>query len=373
MPTKENKINKGVHQDDHRITELLDRLDSIASMNLKRKAKRENDAPPPTEYPYRTSSVARLQRPGDQEWRVFRIPTRSISKNTVTFLFGGFVNFGTLCEVQLTTPHGAWEDLPGRVVDCRYVEGTIHEVEVRFFNEIDPSLYCASAIHTRVLLAEDDPFQARLTKFFLNDLNAEVDYAQNGQIAIEKALKNSYDVILMDLDMPVVDGMKAIQEIRRQGYSAPVVAVTAMTRPGDRDKCLEIGFDQYLPKPYNKEKLSQILLSLHPEPLFSNFHNDSRMAPFVNEFVQHLPAKIREVEMAVARKEKTKLLSLVRELKGQGAGYGFGVITDAATEVEQQLLNDEEFPANREKISRLTQLCLQARPCPIGDEKAAAK
>jgi len=125
--------------------------------------------------------------------------------------------------------------------------------------------------NTRILLAEDGPDNQKLISFHLKKWGASVTLADNGQIAMEKALEawhddKPFDVILMDMQMPVMDGYIATTKLREEGYKGPIIALTAHAMASDRQKCIDAGCDDYATKPINKtEMLATIrrLLSSH--------------------------------------------------------------------------------------------------------------
>ena len=109
----------------------------------------------------------------------------------------------------------------------------------------------------RVLLAEDHPGTMEVMQTELEVLGYEVVLAQDGQEAVEKAATESPDLIVMDIIMPKLDGFQAAARIRENPRTKdiPILAATALARPGDRERCLESGCDGYIAKPFTHRQL----------------------------------------------------------------------------------------------------------------------
>ena len=109
----------------------------------------------------------------------------------------------------------------------------------------------------RVLLAEDHPGTIEVMQMELEVLGYDVTVAQDGQEAVQKATAEPPDVIVMDMLMPKMDGFQAASSIRQNPKTKdiPILAATALARPGDREKCLESGCDGYIAKPFTHKQL----------------------------------------------------------------------------------------------------------------------
>ena len=111
----------------------------------------------------------------------------------------------------------------------------------------------------RVLVVDDSEDNRTLVSIYLRGVGAEVQTATNGEDGVKAALSNSPDVILMDVQMPVLDGREATRALRASGFSKPIIALTAHAMREERDRCLEAGCNDYLTKPIDKSALIEVL------------------------------------------------------------------------------------------------------------------
>jgi two-component system sensor histidine kinase/response regulator len=143
-----------------------------------------------------------------------------------------------------------------------------------------------SSASLRILLAEDNLLNQRVAVGLLSRLGHTVEIADNGLLAVEKFSQDDFDVVLMDVQMPEMDGFQATRKIRQlQGVSGrftPIIAMTAHAMAGDREKCLEGGMDDYLSKPISRADLENVLARTMAKPpvVLLPHENPHRPEPF---------------------------------------------------------------------------------------------
>jgi len=322
--------------------------------------------------------TAAIQNPGRYSYRIpalqldvwpqtgssftpYSVPTRWLSTRGMSCLLGCFVNSGTMCRVKLITLHGTWLEVEGIVRSCRYVGAHAHDIELFFVKHVDPSLFCCDAVPCRVLLVEDDQLTARMICARLAQLNATVRHVSDGHAALEMASKEQFDLILMDIDLPVLDGFAATQALRKNGYSGRIVAISSLATPEVESQALDVGCDQFLAKPFTRSDLGELLRSLREEPILSAFHNDESVCELIQAFVAELPNEIGSIRQALECNDWRTLNAMVRNLKSQGATYGFEYITKAAMEVNSALDDEASTAEIWSKAGYLLKLCTRVR------------
>ncbi|GAB3442585.1 response regulator [Massilia solisilvae] len=144
----------------------------------------------------------------------------------------------------------------------------------------------------RVLLAEDNPVNVEVAMAMLESLGLSAEYARNGEEALAMVRRGDYDAVLMDCQMPVMDGFAATSAIRRderesgRGHVLPVIAITANALQGDREACLAAGMDDYLSKPFTQQQLAAVIGRWIALPLVATRHHDDEPPTLPPESVE---------------------------------------------------------------------------------------
>lgn len=210
----------------------------------------------------------------------------------------------------------------------------------------------------RILLGEDHPINQRLTTHILTRAAHTVDVAASGFEVTQTFTRQPYDLILMDVFMPELDGLAATLWIRDyesvHGGHIPIIGMTAGDMFDDRDRCLEAGMDGYLAKPFRAEALLALVtqwtqLSPLDTLLLANLQNLDRVptapavdtiAIFLRQFLDSLPGQIAELQHAYQQNDRATLRRIAHNLKGTGGTFGAPRITYLCAHLETLAIED---------------------------------
>jgi two-component system sensor histidine kinase/response regulator len=213
----------------------------------------------------------------------------------------------------------------------------------------------------RILLVEDNPVNREVAVAMLENLGCAIDTAENGRVAVEAVNAGTYDAVLMDCQMPTMDGLTATSEIRQREQTSdaprlPIIALTANAMEGDRERCLAAGMDDFLSKPFTQQQLATLLrrwlaLRALPEPE----RRDMSRIPLIDSavlrniaalakpallnsmielYLQHSPSLIDAIETAAANMQPDALSQAVHTLKSSTSNLGGARLAMVAKECE---------------------------------------
>ena len=208
----------------------------------------------------------------------------------------------------------------------------------------------------RILLAEDGIDNQQIISLYLRKAGAEVVVAENGRAAVERAKVERLDLILMDIEMPELDGYAATRRLRDAGFTLPIVALTAHCSADNRDKCIAAGCTGYLRKPVERSALLDCVAGYlsggnrpasdapAPAPVASEsvtpttglrsvFADDPAMQAAIAEFIAMLPRRVVHMNKLFAEGNLAELRRAVHQIKGAGGGYGFDELTRLAAQL----------------------------------------
>lgn len=168
----------------------------------------------------------------------------------------------------------------------------------------------------RILLVEDEKFLSEPLQHILEKDHYTVDVVDNGVDGLDYALSDIYDVILMDVMLPGMDGFTAVGEIRKEGIETPVLMLTAKGEIKDRVIGLDMGADDYLPKPFSTEELLARVRALSRRKGSIESHNETLTFGDLELFPRELKLKCKKREISLTLKECSMLEYLMRQKGG---------------------------------------------------------
>jgi len=197
----------------------------------------------------------------------------------------------------------------------------------------------------KVLLVEDSPDNQQLIGMYVRKTGADIDIAENGQQGVDMAMISDYDLILMDMQMPVLDGMEAIALLREKGYTGPVASLTANAMLTNREKCLAAGANDYLVKPIDLtlfyEVLNRYLAGADTGEgdlgKYNDYYSSDGYRELVERFRQNLPHLVAEISEAVHLHDWNQVQLKSHDLKGIGGTMGYPELTEVAGRLNIQV------------------------------------
>ena len=217
-------------------------------------------------------------------------------------------------------------------------------------------------LEARILLAEDNPTNRFVALAQLGKLGYKADEVVNGAEALEALQQGEYDLVLMDCEMPVMDGYEATRQIRKLGNSlVPIIALTANAMSSDRDRCLREGMNDFLSKPVEIEQLAEVLAKWIPAPerrgaasttepatpevepavfdaeaLLNRLMGDRQLAgSIVHGFLEYVPSQLEDLRKRLVERDAAGARLQAHALKGSAANVSAGSLRVVALRMEQ--------------------------------------
>ena len=234
-----------------------------------------------------------------------------------------------------------------------------------------------------ILVAEDTPFNQKYIRRLLDNWHCRATIVDNGRLAIDALSTQKFDLVLMDVQMPQMDGLTATARIRDQekktGRHVPIIAMTAHAMRGDRERCLEAGMDDYVSKPISSSTLLEAICRVVPasdrDPetaeaaapsaadddagemaaLLEAFNHDGEFFKDVAEmFIADYPPMVETVEKAIADEDGALLSRTAHALKGMARNFQIDGAADAARQLEM-LADQDQFETAGHLFTRMVE------------------
>ena len=294
----------------------------------------------------------------DQVKKVFDVFTQADS--TVTRQYGG-TGLGLSLSKQFAEKMGGdiqATSLPG-IGSRFYITVSCGDISsVRTVGNIDQvkSLTEADAtrvkeiqqVKGRILLAEDNEDNQQLFSLLLSKTGADVEIANNGKEAYEMAMDTRFDLIFMDMQMPILDGVEATRRLRQKGYSGAIVSLTANAMKQDRAACFNAGCNDYITKPVNDQILYktvyqylEVLDDEAEQP--DEEESDTEIKVIREKFENNLTDKLSVIKDNFENNRIKEVKNDVHKLKGLGTSMGYPEVTEVSEKIEQAILRNDSY------------------------------
>jgi two-component system, sensor histidine kinase len=217
----------------------------------------------------------------------------------------------------------------------------------------------------RVLLVDDGDSNRKLISLILKRAGAVLTEASNGKQACDIALGGkTFDVVLLDMQMPIMDGYTAARTMRASGLKSPIVALTAHAMKEDRDKCMDAGCSDYLAKPVSAEELIEKMKTLYARlsntgttaveipvidnPIRSTLPvDDPEFAAIVIDFIIALRREVKRLAVAIHNRDPVETLAASHWIKGAAGTAGFGCFTTPAVQITTAVRSNDWSDVDR--------------------------
>lgn len=232
----------------------------------------------------------------------------------------------------------------------------------------EPKSTDISNIQGNILLAEDTKDIQLLMRAYLKDSLINLITVDNGQQAISAVVQGEFDLILMDIQMPVMNGLEATRQLRNKKWTGPILALTANVLPEDCERYLNEGFDDVIGKPVSRslflEKISTYLKpdNIHDAPLIYStlLKEGPEFLPAIEHFVQQTDIECQQLQDSLDEKNWPDLQQQLHRLKGSGGGVGFPMVTELAKDAEQSI-KETNYADTNQYINKLVSILQRLR------------
>jgi CheY-like chemotaxis protein len=316
---------------------------------------------------------------------------RNISAGGLSAIHGGYIHPGSECKIVLPRREGSPFAVTGVIVHCRHIEGSYHEIGIRFTQEVDPAALVPQmipdgegdadpdsdmpALEGRILVVDQSPADRKLMTHHLSGTALILKMVSSSGAAIDAVQKHNFDLILCDLHIEN-DAVRMIKKIRSSKYKGPIIVVTAESSAARLTEARAAGANEIIGKPHSAAYLASLLAEWLDipgvdRPIYSNLEETAGMGELIADFVDDVQKKTHYLEKVIASTDMTAARELCVELVGSGTGFGFASITEAARDALTAIDTAQNKQDAASSLKRLVAICQRLR-CgnsarPMGD------
>lgn len=336
-----------------------------------------------------------VQHPGGNVARL-SVTGNNLSAGGIAFHHRGFLYDNTPCKVVLPTLVGGREEIHGRIVRCTHLNGQLHEIGVSFSRRVDPRHFMVQVglqyasmsgrpmelpdLRGRILHVETRELERQLLAHHLKATGLKLRDAESPAEALDVLAREPFDLLLTALSHDDRPGEDFIKAARDSGFRMPIIALTAETNATRLTRAKLCGATEIVQKPYDPAKLlgemSRLLRSVNEgacdQPIFSTIPADGEMSQLLDIYLDHVRRAIGEILRAIETDDLMRVRGLCLDLKGNGASYGFPVLTEIAAAAVQQLDSSQSIRETINDLHNLINVCRRLQRAPEAEAEEAA-
>ena len=303
-----------------------------------------------------------------------------MERPSISFIHGGYLHPGSDCRVVLPRRDGTPWVVAGVIAHCRHVEGSHHEIGIRFVQEVDPTSVLPQsgddeghtdqtlelpALEGEVLVIDQSQTDRRLLTHHLRATGITLSMVQTPGAALDAIQRNNFQIVLCDLNLED-DAVRMIRQIRKAGFRGPLLVITAENSVARLGEARAAGANEIIGKPFNPVSLASLLaewlqVPTIDRPVFSSLEDKPGMAELIADFIVDAHGKAQQIDKAITRGELTGVREWCLSLMGSGSGHGFAALTEAARDALTAVDTTNSAKDAEGPLRRVVSICSRLR------------
>lgn len=294
---------------------------------------------------YRVRAIpVEVHQPGSSKALSFGAPTRNLGAGGVALIHGGYLHVGSTVQFQLPDLDGTWIAHTGEITACRHVEHYIHEVAVKFDDEIDPAHYSAAASTSRLLIVSGRTSVHEALGPPLEALNATVTRASYNAEGVKAVVEGDHDCVILDDHPAGKASLDLVKAARATGQRSFIMVMLNAQTIETEHRCLVAGCNDVFEMPTSSRAYEWILARPRQKRLFSAFHQDPELAEKLTGFCDAMPGAIRVLRVLVRTLDTEGIARWAVELHRVATTLGYAELASQLKLLERETTAE---PASR--------------------------